>query len=841
MSVAVGSPTFEQELAQRNLSGARLGYVLSAVLMPAGFALDWVLVPTRVGELFPIRAISCVVALALLALTWVPAARRYPVLLGAGPPFVCGAGIEAMIIRLGGVESAYYAGICLCILAVAVLYNWRLRDALLVSLGLLALWATPDVPRLIRGGVDLRVAFGNFYFLALTTVISVSSTVIRYRSARREFDARHRAESTSAELEDTLLKLRELDRMKNEFFANVSHELRTPLTLIFSPVEQLLATTTDEGQRAALGIIHRNAQRLLRLIEDLLDLARLDAGGLRLRVAELDLEEILRRVVGGAKPTATAKGLTLELEIAQVPTDTWGDPHRIDIIVTNLVGNALKFTPSGGHVRVELSATATGARVQVRDDGEGIAPEDHERIFDRFYQVEGSTRRRHGGAGIGLALARELAQLHGGQLSVESERGSGATFTLDLPLGREHLRRENVERRSVTQSEHPGRRMTDRATDEPQAPPPVAPSRNEAPIRLERGRRPRVLVVEDEADLREFLVRTLSNEFDVVAAADGASALVQVREVRPDLVLTDVMMPTISGTDLCRAIKGDPSTANTPVILVTARSGTDATLEGYASGADDFVTKPFHASVLEARIRAHLRLRALGLALANRARLTTAGVLGAGIAHEVKNPINAIVNAARALEKDDNARVPREKLLSLIVEGAQRISDVVSVLEEHVRPAEAGASAQEKNVCDVSVGLDASVRLLAHVLGSAQIHQKYSASRMVSASARQLNQVFLNLLHNAARVKPENVWIDTRDTSSGVEISIADDGPGVPPDVVGLLFDPFFPSVEPGGSGLGLFLCHQIVNQAGGEISYRPRTGGGAEFIVRLPALEAAA
>lgn len=838
MSQAAASPSLEEELARRNLAGARLGYVLSAVLMPAGFTLDWALHPSQVRELLLIRVVASVVALGLLGLTWLPAAERHPVLLGAGPPFVCGAAIEAMIVRLGGVESSYYAGLCLCILAVAVLYDWRLEHALLVSAGLVALWVVPDLPRLWRGEVDLRVAFGNFYFLALTAVISVSSTVIRYRAAVRELDARRRAEQSSVELEETLGRLREVDRLKNEFFANVSHELRTPLTLIFSPVEELLAKIEAPDQRAALGIIQRNAQRLLRLIEDLLDLARLDAGGLRLRIAELDLDEILRRIVGAARPTAEAKGIELELDSSGPVADLWGDPHRIEIVVTNLVGNALKFTPRGGHVRVSLVATESGASVRVRDDGEGIAAEDQARIFDRFYQVEGSVRRRHGGAGIGLSLARELAELHGGRLSVESTLGRGATFHLELPRGREHLGVEVVERRSVTRAEHPGRRATDRPATDAEAAAPPAVSRAETPIRLERGRRPRVLVVEDESDLREFLVRTLDQEFEVLSAPDGATALPLVHSARPDLVLTDVMMPGVSGTDLCRQIKQSPTIAATPVILLTARSSTDATLEGYASGADDFVTKPFHPRVLEARIRAHLRLRAMGLALANRARLSTAGVLGAGVAHEVKNPVNAIVNAARALEKADTSRVPREKLLGVIIEGAQRICDVISVLEEHVRPAEPIA----QNVCDVSAGLDSSLQLLSHTLGSVQIHRQLAARRPVIASARQLNQVFLNLLHNAVRMRPDNIWLCTRDTAAGVEVSVADDGPGVPPDLVDLLFEPFFPSTDPdSGAGLGLYLCQRLLEEVGGQIRYRPRAGGGAEFIVSVPALEAAA
>ncbi len=312
-----------------------------------------------------------------------------------------------------------------------------------------------------------------------------------------------------------------------------------------------------------------------------------------------------------------------------------------------------------------------------------------------------------------------------------------------------------------------------------------------------------------------------------------------IQRDRPDLVLTDVMMPVVSGTDLCRAIKRDRALRATPVIMLTARSGSDATLEGYSAGADDFVTKPFHTRVLLARIRAQLKLRAMSLQLADQAQLTTAGTLAAGIAHEVKNPVNAILNAARVLQKaGQSKKVSSEKLLAVVQEGASRIMDIVSVLEEHVRPADGvGASA-----CDVGEGIESSLRLLQHKIGDLNVVRDYAASVRVVAPARQMNQVFLNLLDNAIRASPKNLWIRTARVAEGVRISIADDGPGVPPDVAQLIFEPFFTTRPAGeGTGLGLYLCRRIVDDCGGLVRYQPREGGGAEFVIELPALEAAA
>lgn len=830
---------FEQHLASVNLSGARLGYLLSAVLMPAGFLLDWATYPDHAASFLWIRIISSAVALALLAACYLPFAERHPVLLGAGPPLVCAAAIEAMILRLGGMASPYYAGLNLCILAVGVLYTWHWRHAILVSGAIVAMWLVPGLPNVLHDTLAFRPFFNNFYFLSLTTVISVSSTVIRYRAAGREFSTRTDLAETSHTLADALERLRELDDLKNEFFANVSHELRTPLTLILAPIDDLLSRESSASSADALRMIRRNAHRLLRLIDDLLNLARLDVGGLRLTIAELDLGELARRVVEAARPAAQAHAIELCLDTSASTQDVFGDPHRLEMILTNLVGNALKFAPDGGNVTVAVRSDQDGATLSVSDDGPGIPDSARERIFERFYQAEGSERRHHGGAGIGLALVRELCELHDGKVEVDSTPGRGSTFSVWLPAGREHFRRAIVEPRRAHIEEHPTRGAYDPfAHDAQQATVcPSAPA-NLKPIRMERGRRGRVVVAEDEDDLRSFLASALESECEVLSARDGAEALQLVRTHRPDLVLTDVMMPGVSGIDLCRLVKQDRALQNTPVILLTALTGSDAALEGYNSGADDFVSKPFHTRVLIARVRAQLRLRAFGLQLADQARLSMAGVLSAGISHEVKNPINALLNAARILRSPVPSRVPAKRLLEVIEDSTRRIVDILGALDDHVRPADGSGP----SCCDARAGIDSSLRLLEHKMINVNVHRAYSTDRSVVAPARELNQVFLNLLDNAVRASPQNIWIGVSENPSGITVSIADDGGGIQPDVAELIFQPFFTTRPVGeGTGLGLYLCRRIVEDCGGALSYRPRSNRGSEFVVELPALEAAA
>lgn len=809
--------------------------------MPAGVALDLITVPHKVGEFLLIRLAASVLALAALSASYLPALSRRPVPLGAAAVIICATGVEAMILRLDAGHTPYYAGLNLCSLAMAVLYTWRWQQFMFVSGLIVLIWLVPVLPQVVTGSVKVAPFFNNLYFLSLTSVIVVAAGTIRYNAAKREYDARTDLAKTSAELATTLTRLQELDRLKNEFFANVSHELRTPLTLILTPVEDLLSRDLRPDVRSAMSVIRRNAHRLLRLIDDLLDLARLDVGGLRLHVAELDLVELAARVVESARAAAEARRMTLSFR-AEVPTlAVYGDPHRLEIVLTNLLGNALKFTPDGGRISVRLGGSDKSCVVAVEDSGPGIPENELGRIFDRFYQVEGSQRRRQGGAGIGLSLARKLCELHGGSIAVASVVGQGTTFSVTLPLGREHFRDDVLERRRVRTDEHPKRRASDRV-DAPVSTPPEPSSESfepgAVPVRMDRGRRPLVLVAEDEPDLREYIQASLQDHFDVLTSSDGAQALAAVKTHAPDLILTDVMMPGTTGTDLCRTIKQDPRLRSTPVIMLTALSATDNVLDAYSAGADDFITKPFHSRVLLARINAQLRLRSVGLQLADQARLATAGTLAGGVAHEVRNPLNAVLNAARSLPGVKGRQELENKLLGIIVEGSQRIDKIVAALEEHVRPAEENAILQ----CDLQSGLRSSIELLEHKMSEISVHLDCESHRAVLASPRELNQVFLNLLDNAVRAGCKNIWVRTEDELGGVRVSVSDDGPGVPKEVAELIFEPFFTTRPVGqGTGLGLYLSRRIVQQCGGSLSYAPREGGGAVFGIRLPASEAAA
>ena len=758
-------------------------------------------------------------------------------------------GISAMLPFVGGGFNAYVVGLSIALIGGGILPYWGplwsissvCACAAAACLG--AYFAHPNSSEIV-----------TFLFVILTTsTVSVVGSLFRIHLKRREFEARIESErlrgkeqQRSAELREALNRLSELDRVKSEFFANISHELRTPLTLILSPVDELLGTLRSGAARDSLTVVQSNATRLLRMIDDLLDLAKLEAGGLRLRVTRIDIENLAERVTMNAEPTAKAKRIQMSFHREGQRADLFGDAHRIEIILTNLIGNALKFTPSGGRIDVSVCHNQAGTSVEVADTGPGISKQEQQRIFKRFHQTETSERRRQGGVGIGLSLARELAQLHGGSLTVESELGKGSTFALFLQSGSDHFHTEIVERRRLQTDLHPGRRLEDREATAHSDSLELGnretfPSKHpEERLVLDRGRLPRVLVAEDEDDLRSFIVGVLEQSCVVDMARNGAEALKLLEQNRPDLILTDVMMPEVSGLDLCRAVKREPSLRHIPVILLTARGENEAALEGYEAGADDFVAKPFHTKVLQARIRAHLKMRGLSLQLADQARLASAGTFAAGLAHEVRNPLNAAMNAVKVLANGGSARVSSERLMTVVIDAMTRIESIISALDAHTRPADGDRPVP----CDIRQAVESTLNLLDYKLKDrVAVHQEYDdATSPIFAPARAFNQVLLNLIDNSIRSEAKTIWIEVHQTNDKISVAVSDDGPGVPPDFVHRIFDPFFTTrVEGEGTGLGLHLSRRIARECGGELRYEPRPGGGARFVMEIPAMEKAA
>ncbi|AXX31301.1 SpoIIE family protein phosphatase [Actinosynnema pretiosum subsp. pretiosum] len=415
-------------------------------------------------------------------------------------------------------------------------------------------------------------------------------------------------------------ELAELDRAKTAFFANISHEFRTPLTLITGPLQELRARA-GPGERAELDVVHRNALRLGRLVTALLDFSRIEAGRMRARYEPVDLAVVTAELASTFRSAVEKAGLEFRVDCPPLGVPVHLDRGMWENVVLNLLSNALKFTFGGG-IRVEVHREGDNAVVTVADTGVGVPVDELPRLFERFHRIENTRARSAEGSGIGLALVRELVGLHGGEISAAGAPGGGTAFTIRLPLGTAHLPADAVvaagggPRASGAEPylQEALRWLPDDRdpADDPADAPGAAPL-SQSPLRAPESALPaRVVVADDNADMREYLTRLLrSAGYRVRAVADGRAALEEVRARTPDLVVTDVMMPRLDGLGLVAALRADQRTAGVPVVLLSARAGQEASIEGLAAGADDYLVKPFAAADLLARVRANVELARL--------------------------------------------------------------------------------------------------------------------------------------------------------------------------------------------------------------------------------------
>jgi PAS domain S-box-containing protein len=394
----------------------------------------------------------------------------------------------------------------------------------------------------------------------------------------------------------------ELDAAKSAFFTNLSHELRTPLTLIAGPVQEALAVTDDPGQRQRLELVERNTHRLARMVDAMLDFGRIEAGGLVPRVEDLDVSGFTAGLAESFRPAVERAGLAFDHDCG-AGVEAILDRDMLERIVLNLLANAVKYTPEGS-VSMAVREVADDVEISVRDTGVGIHADDVERAFARFERLPAAAgARSHEGAGIGLAMVQQLTELMGGTVTLNSEVGRGSTFTVRLPRRPTAL----APGAAATSSTMTPRRVDDflrevQTWQQPTAPGAAPDERDTA----SRSGRPRVVVAEDNADLRTYLGDVLGDAYDLELVGDGPAALDAVRRETPDLVLSDVMMPGLDGYGLVDAIRADPALAGLPVILLSARAGEHETSTALGAGADDYLVKPFSVLELRARVASNL-------------------------------------------------------------------------------------------------------------------------------------------------------------------------------------------------------------------------------------------
>ena len=707
-----------------------------------------------------------------------------------------------------------------------------------------------------------------------------SGKISQWFGSCTDIDSQKKAEELAAsqarELADANAQLTKAEELKGEFFSNVSHELRTPLTLLIAPLESLLSGDygyISKAQKPMLNVIHNNALRLLQMVTGLLDFSKLGAKKFTPVLEPTNISALTQSIAADFMPLIQECGVTYEFFSSQ--SEIWVNIDRYlwERIVFNLLSNAIKFTPKGGRITVSLGIHDEHLVLKVKDTGIGISEANMPLLFQKFRQIESASTRRFEGTGLGLSLVKEFAQLINGDVSVTSTIGKGSIFTVDCDVMRANpadaapIISGNILRNQTQVLDHTLELQKADASG--------------------RHSTSKVLIVEDNIELARYIVSQLRSICETRLANDGDEALEPINTWKPDLILSDVMMPKRDGISLCREVKGNPNTAKIPVILLTALTHRDALLQGWQAGADEYLFKPFHPRELIARVETMLdlslerqkseeTLRLANLDLERKIGERTASLKQA---NEILKQSETAERAAR-LEAEHLARIKDEFLITLSHElrtplvpiigwiglinsdalDSTGIAEALKTIERSARyelqliedlldtsRIISGKLIIEFNPIDLIDPLKAAietVRLTAEAKNiTLNVSVPPASLGVIRGETRRLQQVIWNLLGNAIKFTPEGGRIDVRLTSDDKHavIEISDNGIGIRPDFLPHVFERFRQADSSttrqfGGLGLGLALARQLVEAHGGRISVEsPGVGLGSTFRIELP------
>jgi signal transduction histidine kinase len=720
------------------------------------------------------------------------------------------------------------------------------------------------------------------FIKVLTAVSSVGTAIVLpplvpralalVRTARLSEERRQRLEASNSELERLYQQVKQLDRQKTDFFANISHELRTPLTLVIGPTEQLLAADglTPE-QRRTLETVALNARTLLKHVNDLLDLSRLDASRMELRYAVTDLAGLLRGASAHFEATARQRRIDLSVE-APPALEAPVDVGKVERVLLNLLSNAFKFAPDGGRVRVSLRSEGGNALLAVADSGPGVPAESRAAIFERFRQGEGDPARQHGGTGLGLAIVREFVELHGGTINVGQAPEGGALFTVALPLGAPAGTK--VEAGADRAGSAEAGRQEVAALGGRTADGPAVRGKGEA----------LVLIVEDNADMRDFVAETLADTFRTACAADGQEGMRKVLELRPDLVLSDVMMPGHSGDELVRQVRARCELDGIPVVLLTARADEELRVRMLRQGASDYLLKPFAAEELRARVgnlvsmkrardvlrqeaedrQAGLELLAREVSLRKREAEAALDVARAAreqaehaarvkshflrmVSHELRTPLTPLILNLAMLRRDPECPLApgQEALAAKIGESANRLRNLIESVLEYagLQGSRRAARGEVIDMAVLAAEVAEELRPEAEGKGLALRVTAPAGLPLMCTDRRGVRLVLGHLIGNAVKFSERGeVEVTLTAAATGVAVAVRDTGPGIPRDRQQTVFEPFT-HLEPverkhtPGVGLGLTVVKELVQSLGGRIDLESDVGRGSTFTVVLPSL----
>ncbi len=653
------------------------------------------------------------------------------------------------------------------------------------------------------------------------------------RQEQMEAEIYRRAHEISALNE----KLRQLDQSKNEFYTNVSHELRTPLTLVLGPAERLLASPgVSPAVKAELQIVARNARTLVSHVDDLLDVAKLEAGKMPVDWCSTDVAHLVRVVAGHFELLARERAITLRVD-APATLEAHADAAKLQRVLFNLLSNAFKFTPPGGRIRCSLRLAGSSYVIEVGDSGPGIPVGEREKVFDRFHQVGGDRSRLHGGTGLGLAIVKDFADLMMGTAAAGSSAEGGALFVFSAPL-----------------AAPPGTAIGGAAPLAPLPQPSI--DVGEPPVEsgsVSDSNRALVLIAEDNPELNRYIASCLAEDHAIATARDGKEAFRMAMELRPSLLLTDLMMPVMTGEDLLAAVRKEPALDATAVVVLTARGDDELKVRLLRQGANDYLVKPFSPEELRVRVgnliarrRAEQEIVELNGRLAERAsQLEFANkeleTFTSAVSHDLRSPLAAVDGLLQIFNDTKSYRFSPEdrRLLDLALKSIRQMSQLVKELLDFSRIATYKLRSEPIDLGVLAWEVYDELRPLA---AGRKVDFRASGLPIVRADATLMRQVLMNLISNALKFTGPRaeavVEVTGSVDESEVVCSVRDNGLGFDMSQVHRLFQPFErlqTSLQIPGTGIGLSIVQRVIARHGGRVWAQGRPGEGATFCFSLP------
>ncbi|TGL31624.1 response regulator [Leptospira koniambonensis] len=637
----------------------------------------------------------------------------------------------------------------------------------------------------------------------------------------------------SQELQSANKSLRETEKIKNEFFANISHELRTPLSLILAPVESILS---DKGSNLSsnniqmLGTVHNNSVRLLQMVNSLLDFSKFEAGKMKVELEPTNICNLVDTILKDFEPSALEKNIQIRKEFTSPDLNVLIDRYLFERIFFNLLSNALKFTPKDGNISVTLTYSKDQLLLSVQDSGIGISEEDQKIIFKKFQQAEGSSTRRYGGTGLGLAMVKDFSELLGGSVEVTSKLNSGSKFSVKIPT-----------QKAESAEKDPSSKISSHSTQFSSL---EISNKENADI----SDKPKVLICEDNEDLSSYIYSILSPFCQVRSAENGKEGLKLVYSWDPDLVLSDVMMPEMDGVQLCKEIKADPKISKTIVVLLTALTHREAMLKGWEAKADEYLCKPFHPEELIVRVKSLLAIaedrkknletleqKNFELEFAN-AELEA---FSYSVSHDLRAPLRAIQGYTQMILEDHSAVLDPEgvRFLNVLIDSTKRMENLIDNLLEF-------SKVGKKELKDSTFDL---TEVAENVVSLIKDQTEHNAEIIIHPLAKvttdrdMMSYVFQNLISNAvkysAKKERPKVEIGVTNTEKGKTFFVKDNGAGFDMKYYNRLFGVFqrlHRQDEFSGTGVGLAIVHRIVTRYKGSVWAEGKLGEGASFFFTL-------